>query len=587
MQGVKRGMDKLAEGKLAYKDPSERNGPGSTIRMGKATQVKNKSAAPIQITAEQILREAHEHKESPILPPRQQITDPEELKQYMMRKRKEFEDTIRRSRNNMGAWTKYAMWEANLKEFERAESVFERALQIDSGNQTVWLKYAEMLQKNRLVNKARNVWDRAVQLLLRVDQFWLKYSYMEEMLGNISGARAIFERWMKWEPDFTAWYTFIRFETRHNNIDRARAIFERLVMVHPEVKTYLKWAKWETKLGQRARARTVFERAFKDLGEEANKEELFMAFAAFEENAKEYERARAVFKYALDHVPKHRAEKLFQAYSQFEKKHGDRQNLEDVIISKRRFQYEEQFKSNPLNYDTWFDYIRLEENTIALLAQPTPSALSRVREVYERAIGSVPPVTEKRYWERYVYLWIFFAVFEELTAKDVERTRAIYQKLLETIPHARFSFAKVWIMAADFEVRQKNLEGARKLLGRSIGLCPTPKVFKHYIHLEQTLGNIDRCRKLYEKNLEFQPQNCLAWSRYASLEASLAEHERARALFELGVSQTELDMPEMLWKAYIDFELTIGEHARVRQLYGRLLARTKHVKVHPICSSYL
>lgn len=35
--------------------------------------------------------------------------------------------------------------------------------------------------------------------------------------------------------------------------------------------------------------------------------------------------------------------------------------VQDVIVSERRFQYEADVKQDPLNYDSWFDYIRLEE----------------------------------------------------------------------------------------------------------------------------------------------------------------------------------------------------------------------------------
>jgi len=59
---------------------------------------------------------------------------------------------------------------------------------------------------------------------------------------------------------------------------------------------------------------------------------------------------------------------------------------------------------------------------------------------------------------------------------------------------------------------------------------------------------MDRCRKLYERYLEWSPENCYAWSKYAELERSLVETERARAIFELAISQPALDMPELLWK---------------------------------------
>ena len=105
------------------------------------------------------------------------------------------------------------------------------------------------------------------------------------------------------------------------------------------------------------------------------------------------------------------------------------------------------------------------------------------------------------------------------------------------------------------------------------------QVFKSYIELELQLGNIDRVRSIYEKQLESFPANCRAWIAFAELEQSLGELDRARAIFELGIAQPLLDMPELLWKAYIDFEIAETEHEHARALYTRLLDRTSHVKV--------
>uniref|UniRef100_A0A2N9GH42 Leucine-rich repeat-containing N-terminal plant-type domain-containing protein n=1 Tax=Fagus sylvatica TaxID=28930 RepID=A0A2N9GH42_FAGSY len=71
------------------------------VKLPRPTRVKNKTPAPIQITAEQILREARERQEAEIRPPKQKITNASELANYRLRKRKEFEDLIRRVRWNI------------------------------------------------------------------------------------------------------------------------------------------------------------------------------------------------------------------------------------------------------------------------------------------------------------------------------------------------------------------------------------------------------------------------------------------------------------------------------------------------------
>ena len=111
---------------------------------GRKVRVKNRNPAPIQITAEQIMHEAKERQEAAPKAPKQRITDPDELAEYKLRKRKEFEDRLRMQRMHMPSWMRYAEWEASHGEFTRARSVFERAIDVDYQNRTLWLKYAEV-----------------------------------------------------------------------------------------------------------------------------------------------------------------------------------------------------------------------------------------------------------------------------------------------------------------------------------------------------------------------------------------------------------------------------------------------------------
>ncbi|OWZ22479.1 Pre-mRNA-splicing factor, Crooked neck [Phytophthora megakarya] len=499
-----------------------------------------------------------------------------------MGKRKSFEDELRRQRHHVGTWMKYATWEESQEEFARARSVFERALDVDYKATTIWLKYAEMEMRHKFVNHARNVWDRAVTLLPRVAQFWYKYAFMEEMLGNLNGARRVFERWMEWQPDDQAWYSYIKLEMRAKDIPRARSLYERYVLCHPGEKAYIKYAKWEERSQkQLALARKVYERALEELRSDEKTEQIYLAFALFEERCRELERARAVFKYALDTLPKEEAPALYSAFITFEKQHGDKERIEEVVIAKRRVVYEQQVAANALDYDSWLEYIKLEENEAA-----NSQTFGLVRDVYERAIANVPPIAEKKYWRRYIYLWIKYALFEELLASDnddngscSERCKQVYKTCLKLIPHDKFTFAKIWILYTKFLIRQRDVQGARMILGEALGRCPKKKLFTSYIELELMMGEIDRCRKIYMRFLEFDAQNCETWQKYAMLERQVGEIERARAIYELATKQPVLDMPEMIWKHYIDFEIENDERENTRALYERLLERTKHVKV--------
>lgn len=530
------------------------------------------------------------------------------MEDYRQRNRKFFEDKLRRERTQIALWLRYAAWEEGQGEWPRARSIYERALDVDPYNVTVWLRYGEMEMGRGHVALARNVWDRAVTIQPRVDQFWYKYVLMEERLGQIEAARAVYERWMAWKPEEAIWMSYIKFERRHRQWARIRCLHERLVTLHSSsIEAWLAWAKFEeegererekagrTKLDKESEtksmeapveepttrdigiigiskhsARDVFERAFSVL--ERPPPRLYIEFAKYEVRQGEVERARVIYKYALEQYPRETAGGLWNSYAQFERMHGDPNRVTDVVLEKRRALYEERISaSGGMDYDAWFALLRLEE-------EEANSPVDVVRETYERAIACMPPAPEKRLWRRYIYLWIYYAVYEECVAQDGERALAVYRAALDVIPHQAFTFAKLWLLTARRLIRQGDLSAARRLLGRALGTCPKDRLFRGYIELELALREFDRCRTLYERWLEWEPTRAATWLAYAELERALLDEERARALYELAISE-ELDEPESVWKAYIEWEASEGREEAAVELYERLLERTEHVRV--------
>lgn len=567
-------------------------------RDARAPRIKNRAPAPIQVSAEQILREAQERQEAPVKQVKQRAEDLEELEEYRNRKRTEYENRVRGGRHNINNWLQYAGWEAQQGELARSRSVFERALDIDFQHIQLWMRYIDMELKNRNVQHARNLLDRAVSILPRQDSLWFKYVHLEELLGNVGGTRQVFERWMAWEPEERAWDAYIGLEIRHKEFDRASDVWRRKVNVHSEPKQFIRWAKFEEDRGSTDVARSVFAQAMEFFGEDEDRMEyaqtVYTAFAKLETRMREYERARVIYKYALERLPRSKSAGVFASYNRFEKQYGTRQGIEDTVLGKRRIQYEEELEGSPeakRTYDTWFDYTRLEEDAYRTLlsvgaaedSKEVRQARSRVRDVYERAVANVPPSQEKRHWRRYVFLWLNYALFEEIDVEDHDRAREVYKAALGVIPHKTFTFAKLWLNYAHFEVRRLELQTARKVLGTAIGMCAKDKVFRGYVDLELSLKEFDRARKLYERALEWDATNSRTWIRFAELERNLFDTDRARALYELAVQQSVeasgLDMPEVVWKAYIDFEFDEREWGHVQELYERLLEQTGHVKV--------
>ena len=130
-----------------------------------------------------------------------------------------------------------------------------------------------------------------------------------------------------------------------------------------------------------------------------------------------------LLQFAISRLPRSKSAGLYEAYTKFEKQHGSRSALESTVLGKRRIQYEDELAQDGRNYDVWFDYARLEEGALQDLrdegvsSEEEEKAIGRVREIYERAVGQVPPGGEKRHWRRYIFLWLNYALFEETETK--------------------------------------------------------------------------------------------------------------------------------------------------------------------------
>ncbi|QLL31976.1 hypothetical protein HG536_0C01440 [Torulaspora globosa] len=524
-----------------------------------------------QISAEQILKEVYEKRKIVKPSTKVDILDLEELHEYQRRKRSEYETYLKRNRLDMGQWIRYAQFEIEQHDIRRARSVFERGLLVDGGYVPLWVRYIDAEVKLKFINHARNLLDRAVNLLPRVDKFWYKYLLMEESLGNFDIVRSLFTKWISLEPNANAWDSFVDFEMRQERWENAREVFARYVLVHPSAATWLKWVRFETTHGDVNSVRKVYELAVDTLLSfqiyERTDEliELVISFATWESSEREFERARSLYAISIQKWPQSQA--LKDSMLNFEKTFGSFTSAEENVIVKRRRRYEDRLRENPRDFDTWWLYLNIIEEHFR----------SELSNSLEKSVHANEPQTLSKNigWKQYILLWMRLLLFSELEVCDIERTRMLYKRLIDNvIPHKHFTFSKIWLMYAEFEIRQGDVSKARKILGRSIGMCPKPKTFKRYIELEIKLKQFDRVRKLYEKYLEFDSSNVSTWISYAELEENLGDEQRCRAIYDLAISKSaELDLSQRsrqtLMQRAIAFETDEQEFTIARNLHER------------------
>lgn len=527
---------------------------------------KNKNPAELQISAEQILLEAYESRDVATSKTRVKIADLEELHEFQRRQRQGYEDALRRNRLDYGQWARYAMFEVDQKDMNRARSIFERALEVNSHYVPIWIKYIDSELKNRNINHARNLFDRVTTILPRVDKFWFKYVQTEEFLQNISTVRKIFERWINWEPSSIVWDQYVNFEKRYEEFDNVRKIYNKYILIHPEIETWLKWIKFEKEFGNLNSIREVYTIGIDKLG--LKSEELIVSFASWEALQNEFERSRSIFRFGLIKFPN--SVKINNELINFEKKYGNKDGIEDSIIIKRKQNYELDLQKDPSDYDTWWSYLNLLDQD--------KSSIEFKRQAYEDSIKNVPnSKTKDISWKKYIYLWIKYLIFEEFN-NEFEKVSSLFKKLInETLPKT-FTFSKIWILYSNFQIRQGNLASSRKLLGMSIGKFPKTKTFNYYINLEIKLKEFDRVRKIYNKFVESFPNNVEIWLNYANFEYQLNDIDRSRSIYKLALNN--LNNNELIFNSYIEFEKNERNFTEIRKLFeDRLVNENKNVRL--------
>ncbi|KAJ7247256.1 hypothetical protein C8J57DRAFT_1475806 [Mycena rebaudengoi] len=420
------------------------------------------------------------------------------------------------------------------------------ALDVDPRSIQLWLSYSEMELKSHNVQHARNLFDAVVQ---------------ERLPRGAAAERA------RCAPGLGALDAVGAGRQGVAGVHQARGALRRARSREHNLRALGRRApraarvghKFEEERSRLDKAREVFQTTLEFYGGD---QELIQngvwCHCKMETRLKEYERTRMFYKFALERIPRSKSAQLYAAYTKLEKQHGTRSTLDNTVLGNMTGAITTPGSTTRLGEGVWQD---LKDEGVTV--EEEAAAAGRIREVYECAVLQVPPSGEKRHWRRYIFLWLDYVLFEEIETKvgalDYARACQIYQTALMLVPYKQFTFAKLWLMFAKFEIWRLDLTVACKVLGTAIGMCHKEVWFKGYIELEVELREFDRAWTLHGKYLEvdlqfpvchlltypppFDPANSPTWIKCAELEGQLQDCARMHRIFELGVAQSPLHPP--------------------------------------------
>ncbi|KAL0225157.1 hypothetical protein RCL1_003069 [Eukaryota sp. TZLM3-RCL] len=460
------------------------------------------SVAPIQITAEQILLEAFERQADIYFRPiREEITDEVDLADYLVRRRREYEDKVGRSPTKPKYWIEYASFELSMQDLRRMRSIMERSLIPLYTDIKIWLAYAELELKAGNLPSALTVFQRATSTLPRQDKLWIVYLDVLRRAGkSVEEQREVWNKWMEWHPEVSVWIAFAEFELTFGDLEHINELLSKLIAERPNLETFKEVVKFLKIRVKNLEMAIIFaKKAIEhDLISSLANLEVFFELIELYSELKNLNECRKIFNYLLPRVAEEDKQKVGSKWVNFERKFGNPEEIDAVVyLCKKTFcQSKIELIQSNHDVDSVCDLIQLEISS---------GDQNNVVQIFDQIFSFVIPPSSPKYF-KYVELLIFYANFCEVELKNEILAQNIYEKCLEILPFNQIRLPFFWKAIALFYVRRSQLEKARNILNFGLSINFDDVLIQFYIDLENSLGNVELVSNLYMLWRENSPE---------------------------------------------------------------------------------
>ncbi|KAF7684129.1 Pre-mRNA-splicing factor clf1 [Astathelohania contejeani] len=502
-----------------------------------------------KITADQLVQEAIK---SQIRPMKKREINKSIIKELLVDERNKYESYLRKNKEDINSYIRYANFEELSGNIENARSVFERGIDHNYRESRLWIKYIEMEIRNKNINHCRNLYERVTYLLPKFDTFWINYIKLEKK--DNSNVERIYEKWMK-NGNSLAYNYYIRFNIERKNFDKCRILYDELLNKYKKIDDLISYCRFEEKYGIRETKNDKIESLYNMAVSDVNSNDSFSC------HLPKYEITPTFVKEYFDFLIRRKhyelAEQILNMGIQKFKMN------KKIVICKRiydKIKPKNKYK-NPKNiYDfyAWAEIINLN---------PGEDIYAYVFEL----IGDGMSIEDSEIYKNYVIFNVGYAMELECK-KDYTRAEEKYKNILYNLEikiqkSEKFKIGLPWIEYSKFLIRRMRLKDARLNYGRSIAISPLSEIYKNYIEMEYSLKEYDRCRKIYSKYINIGSEE--SWIEYAMFEKNLNEYERSKNVFELAL--LKIENTSKLLREYIELEKEMGNIENVIALYEKFV----------------
>eukprot|EP00854_Cymbomonas_tetramitiformis_P009271 gene9271-10982_t len=246
-------------------------------------------------------------------------------------------------------------------------------------------------------------------------------------------------------------------------------------------------------------------------------------------------------------------------------------------------------RQNPHNVFEWHKRVKLFEG------KPTKQIFT-----FTEAVKTVDP--EVAVGKPHT-LWVAFAKFYE-THQDLGNARIILEKAVQVNYKAVDDLATVWCEWAEMELRHQNFQSALDLMRRATKHRPgrvkedgpvqsrlhkSLKLWMFYCDLEESLGDLDSAKAVYEKILDIRIATPQIILNYALLLWESKHFEDAFQVYEKGVAIFKFPHVKDIWQAYLtSFVGRFGgkKLERARDLFEQALEAAGEKECRPFFLQY-